>query len=156
MTQTNSHTLTHFLPSSVCLPLPSHCFYPLSLQVFPPWFCWTQRVMWSLVRAGWRSWTTRSAGSSPGTPDPCWSSTSPTPCSFTRGPASSCLSVRRQTFLMRRRLACGSAKIKCVEQTFVFKKLWGDLFIHWHWRFMNRFINPNLSKVHAEIKSWQL
>lgn len=26
MTQTNSHTLAHFLPSSVCLPLPSHCF----------------------------------------------------------------------------------------------------------------------------------
>lgn len=89
MIQTTSQAVAHFLSPSLCL----------RQQVFPRWFCWTQRVTWSRDRAAWRCWTTQSAGSSPGTPGPCWSSASPTLCSFTRGPASSCLWVSGWAFM---------------------------------------------------------
>lgn len=89
----NYHSaLAHFTPSSLFL---SHHPHLLSLpgQVFPRWFCWTQKGTWSRDRAAWKCWTTRSAGSFPGTLGLCWSSASPTPCSSTKGPASSCLWV---------------------------------------------------------------
>lgn len=82
----------HFMPFSLFL---SHYPHLLSLphQVFPRWFCWMQKGTWSRDRAAWKCWTTRSAGSFPGTLDLCSSWVSPTPCSCTKGPASSCLSV---------------------------------------------------------------
>lgn len=78
-------------------------------QVFPRWFCWTQRVTWSRDRAAWRCSTTRSADSFPGTPGPCWSSASPTLCSSTRGPASYCLWVSGRAFMMQHGSTWGSA-----------------------------------------------
>lgn len=98
--------------SYLSLSFLSHYPHLISLphQVFPRWSCWTQRGTWSRDRAAWKCWTTRSASSFPGTLDLCSSWASPTPCSCTKGPASSCLWVSGPPCVVRLHvgLQCGA------------------------------------------------